>query len=196
MTVKKIRVAGFKAAHEVIPGGEASGKDLNSIDSKQIITGMAVELEHTGDWQMALEIAKDHLAEDPGYYSNVIPGEEVRRALLGIAKKVAKARAIKKIRVAGFMEDTSWEWFPSSEEFLSTTGSDRPIDGLPSQVREKLPEGIEVRSWTSDRYPSGANYELDIEITVQGEFGVSEEEFDPDAMREYDPTEEETAGLY
>ena len=143
---------------------------------------------------------------------------------------------IKKLRIAGFktagyMEDSEidWEWFPSSKEFLLAAGG-RPLDGLPSQVREILfREGMSgsshmgVRSWTSERYPSGADYEVDVEInghirpsvfssleaaglgsialkseteltldfSVEGEFGVSEEEFDPGAM-DYDPAEEET----
>ncbi len=148
---------------------------------------------------------------------------------------------IKKLRIAGFkaagyMEDSEidWAWYPSSEAFMEATGSRRPLDGLPSQVREILfHEGMTgsshmgVRSWTSERYPSGADYEVNVEIngslypkvfssleaaglgsikirsateltldfSVEGEFGVSEEEFDPDAMA-YDPLEEETSGLY
>jgi len=38
----------------------------------QLFKGIQVELEHTKDEQIAREIALDHLAEDPGYYTKLI----------------------------------------------------------------------------------------------------------------------------
>ena len=35
---------------------------------EQIIKGLKIEKEHTGDQEMALEIVKDHLVESPYYY--------------------------------------------------------------------------------------------------------------------------------
>jgi hypothetical protein len=78
-----------RAMDEQIPGGESSGMSMGDAAPDQIIAGAAVELEHTGDWRTALEIAKDHLSEDPAYYSNVIPSEEVESALSKIIKSVA-----------------------------------------------------------------------------------------------------------
>ena len=138
--------------------------------------------------------------------------------------------SVKKVRVAGFktagyMDRTEidWEWFPSSKEFLANVEG-RPVDGLPSQIRETLwmegmSGGMTVTSWTSERYPSGASYELSmgfegylnadvfsslkaagmgssiriisaeeltLDFDLEGEFGVSEEDF-------MEPMEEETA---
>lgn len=49
------------------------GASKNQPDSKynggQLMAGTAVETEHTDDLAAAKEIAKDHLSEDPKYYS-------------------------------------------------------------------------------------------------------------------------------
>jgi hypothetical protein len=53
-----------------IEGGLADDKTPDEFDPKQILLGMEVELEHTNDPREALEIAMDHLVEDPEYYGN------------------------------------------------------------------------------------------------------------------------------
>lgn len=44
--------------------------------SKQLAMGMAVEKEHTSDPEMAKEIALDHIAERPDYYTRLKKVEE------------------------------------------------------------------------------------------------------------------------
>jgi hypothetical protein len=85
---------------ERIEGGISSGKNLRDIailhtydDSKdhvdreeiekmlshlegQLAIGISVEMEHTGDELIASEIAKDHLMEDPDYYTKLKKIEE------------------------------------------------------------------------------------------------------------------------
>lgn len=80
---------------EKIPGGLSKGKTLKDIarkhaynDSKdstsddkiskmfihlkkQLVKGVKVELEHTDSIRVAMEIAKDHLFEDPDYYTKL-----------------------------------------------------------------------------------------------------------------------------
>ena len=87
-------------SQEKIEGGISSGKDLREIailhtydDSKdhvdrdaiekmlshlkkQLVIGIEVEMEHTDDPSMAAEIAKDHLTEDPDYYTKLKKIEE------------------------------------------------------------------------------------------------------------------------
>jgi hypothetical protein len=65
-----------------IPGGKGDGMDIETIASshgvqvhdliKQLEVGIAVEAEHTPDPEVAREIALDHLAEDPEYYSKLV----------------------------------------------------------------------------------------------------------------------------
>jgi hypothetical protein len=54
---------------ELIPGGKGEGKSPLEFDPDQILKGMKVELEHTDDPMIALEITLDHLTEDPEYYT-------------------------------------------------------------------------------------------------------------------------------
>lgn len=54
---------------ELIPGGKGEGKSPLEFDPEQIKLGMKVEMEHTDDPMVALEITLDHLTEDPEYYT-------------------------------------------------------------------------------------------------------------------------------
>lgn len=58
-----------KAMQESIPGGRASGRSPRKFDPYEIGLGLKAEMEHTGDPKVAVEIAMDHLAENPRYYS-------------------------------------------------------------------------------------------------------------------------------
>ena len=71
-----------RAKHEeYIPGGLASRKSLKDISVhhdvpmdallSQLKKGVKVEMEHTTDELIAIEIAKDHLMEDPIYYDKL-----------------------------------------------------------------------------------------------------------------------------
>lgn len=67
---------------EYIPGGRAAGKSLKDLAKahgvgmksleKQLKVGVAVEMEHTNSDAKAEEIAMDHLAEDPRYYTKLV----------------------------------------------------------------------------------------------------------------------------
>jgi 8-oxo-dGTP pyrophosphatase MutT (NUDIX family)/ribosomal protein S18 acetylase RimI-like enzyme len=56
---------------ELIPSGKASGRKPSEFDREQLKAGVQVEMEHTDDPRKALEIAMDHLAEDPQYYTKL-----------------------------------------------------------------------------------------------------------------------------
>ncbi len=57
-------------AGEMIQGGKGEGKSPLEFDPEQILMGMRVEMEHTEDPMIALEITIDHLTEDPEYYTS------------------------------------------------------------------------------------------------------------------------------
>lgn len=60
----------FKNLNEdYIPGGKGDNVDPDKFDPDEIIMGLKVELEHTDKFSIALEIALDHLSEDPKYYT-------------------------------------------------------------------------------------------------------------------------------
>jgi hypothetical protein len=54
---------------EMIAGGKGEGKSVNEFDPEQILMGMRVEMEHSDDPMVALEICIDHLSENPEYYT-------------------------------------------------------------------------------------------------------------------------------
>lgn len=54
-----------------LPGGKGEKLNPADVDPKELEMGMKHELEHTSDPEVAKEIALDHLAEDPHYYSRL-----------------------------------------------------------------------------------------------------------------------------
>ena len=73
MENKQIKSPGYKEFYKEngIHGGKGdflSGKD---VDPKELEMGVKVEREHTKDDTLAKEIAMDHLAEDPHYYTKL-----------------------------------------------------------------------------------------------------------------------------
>ena len=53
---------------EQLSGGLADGRTPGDFDPVELARGIEVELEHTNDRDLAMEIAMDHLIEDPKYY--------------------------------------------------------------------------------------------------------------------------------
>lgn len=60
---------GIEKCADELPGGVADGKE--GFDTSAVLKGAKVELEHTSDLEKAIEIAEDHLAEDPEYYEKL-----------------------------------------------------------------------------------------------------------------------------
>ena len=81
----KLKLEGITEA-DVVPGGLAKGLSLNDIAEKHGVSvdmmvaefkkGIAVEMEHTTDREVAKEITLDHLFEDPKYYDKLKKVEE------------------------------------------------------------------------------------------------------------------------
>jgi hypothetical protein len=67
------------AARQLEHEGRAKHAPDSDFDAKELALGIKTEREHTDDDDVAREIAKDHLKEDPHYYSKVlIPAEKKR----------------------------------------------------------------------------------------------------------------------
>jgi len=56
---------------EKLKGGLGDNKEDIEFDEFELRRGMEHELEHTDDFEIAKEIAKDHLTEDPFYYDRL-----------------------------------------------------------------------------------------------------------------------------
>jgi hypothetical protein len=60
-----------KSETEKLVGGEGDGLSPADVDAEQLAMGVRHEMEHTNDEAIAQEIALDHLAEDPKYYTKL-----------------------------------------------------------------------------------------------------------------------------
>lgn len=56
------------AFEDQLPGGMADNANILQFSKEQLVKGVEIEFEHTDDFMMALEIATDHLMENPNYY--------------------------------------------------------------------------------------------------------------------------------
>ncbi len=64
-----MKLSSIKEIRDKLQGGLAKGKPDSDFDKKELELGIRTELEHTTDRAIAKEIAKDHLTENPKYYS-------------------------------------------------------------------------------------------------------------------------------
>jgi hypothetical protein len=67
---------------DLLPGGLADRRSPSEFDPRELSAGIAVEMEHTGDAGIALEIAMDHLAEFPDYYTRLAQMERAGKESL------------------------------------------------------------------------------------------------------------------
>jgi 8-oxo-dGTP diphosphatase len=69
--------------HDRLPGGLADDKKPSDFDVDALAEGIKVELEHTSDHKLAIEIAMDHLTEDSEYYVKLKTIEKAERLVKG-----------------------------------------------------------------------------------------------------------------
>lgn len=83
--IKKSLAAVLQKFKDEIPGGLADNKQLKDFDARQIGMGKKVEAEHTDDPSKQVEIAMDHLTENPEYYDKLkeIEPEHFKKGLQG-----------------------------------------------------------------------------------------------------------------
>ena len=61
--------------HDCLPGGRADARKPTDFDQRQLAMGIRIEAEHTDNPLLAREIAMDHLAEIPDYYTRLVAME-------------------------------------------------------------------------------------------------------------------------
>tara|TARA_R110001599_G_scaffold236609_3_gene435934 strand:+ start:3848 stop:4078 length:231 start_codon:yes stop_codon:yes gene_type:complete len=66
----------FLLESDTITGGLGDKKEDSDFDKDSLEQGIKVEMEHTTDKEVAKEIAKDHLMEDPEYYTKLATIED------------------------------------------------------------------------------------------------------------------------
>ena len=82
-----------------IPGGKADKHKPSDFDAKELAMGVKIEKEHTDDPALAKEIAMDHLAEFPDYYTRLKKMEQEAEAEGGkTASRVAARYVVRACR--------------------------------------------------------------------------------------------------
>ena len=73
--MKKVVFENLNEYTKHLHGGKGDDLTREDVDFNQLEIGIAVEMEHTNDPEVAEEIALDHLAELPDYYTQLIQAE-------------------------------------------------------------------------------------------------------------------------
>jgi len=113
-----------KSAHDdQIPGGLADKKSPKDFDREKLKAGVLVEREHTSDSRVAMEIAMDHLTEDPDYYEKL---KTIEKSTLekGAPQRLMPYRGARELGPTEVDDISSW------------VGEEGEVN---SELREKLP---------------------------------------------------------
>jgi hypothetical protein len=81
MTEQEMGMGPMNMCMKMMPGKHKDVPD-EKFDSQQLAMGIEVEKEHTDHPHIAKEIAKDHLAEIPDYYTRLKKMEDEGKAAL------------------------------------------------------------------------------------------------------------------
>lgn len=122
-----------QAVSDVIPGGKGDKLPDSAVPRKNLEEGQSHELEHTGSKSVAKEIAKDHLAEDVGYYEKLEELEkqpkqppDLKKAIRWLQQELVKETVLKQAgdyNPLDMFTSTESDWRPREGAFrLMGTG--------------------------------------------------------------------------
>jgi hypothetical protein len=158
-------------AGEMIPGGKGEGKSPLEFTPDQILKGMRVEMEHTDDPMVSLEIALDHLTEDPEYYGNDEENPELM-AQANAAADVDKPESEEDDKemtnmLLGFKPHNVGDEIEGDEETEENPEPEVPAEEKPKEVAEEA--GFEEYTGNiGDRYADDDGNEFVVRDKVKG----------------------------
>jgi hypothetical protein len=167
---------------DFVEGGLADDADIEQFDPKQISMGIEVEMEHTKDPKVALEIAMDHLMELPDYYTRLEKMEKGGKEELGKSGESPEEFAADREEMEGEFADYFDDLKMADEE-----------------LKDNL-IGVDMKT-------PNASEEMDFDLNVAGEVGEkdfetkesykrfqqldSKENLTPEEQEEYDKLKKE-----
>jgi len=147
LTMFSDEAKGYKLKkEEVLKGGLADNKTLNDLAkkhkvdvntlTKELHNGIKTEMEHTTNKQKAKEIAMDHLAEDPKYYTKLKKVE---------SKEGKKPISAKDIFKQDLQNDPDYQEFKKNRQYKDDqTGELRSL-GVPSVDKDQF---VNKKKWS------------------------------------------------
>ena len=172
---------------DFIEGGIADDSDVSEFTPQQIMIGMGVEMEHTDDPKVALEIAMDHLKELPDYYTrldkmekdaeaekpeegmmdNTIEDEEMTDELLGYKPHNVNDYATEEMDYAAREKDY-WdkEYYKQDQE--KEAGEEQPPEGEKQELVDEEDAYDSYSGEIGDRYQDGEGNQFTVRDTIEG----------------------------
>ena len=182
---------------EYIPGGRAAGKSLKDLAKahgvgiksleKQLKVGVAVEMEHTNSEAKAEEIAMDHLAETPRYYTKLVrKGFVDEPKALKIHKELYEGDWFDNLRDHPANQDDpdptrEIEYTPAQQKFNTMAFMGDRMGFTLLQGKDTVGGGVWVLN--TDEVPE--DYLLTIDYTDEEGYGDVEKELDDEACLNY-----------
>lgn len=182
---------------EYIPGGRAAGKSLKDLAKahgvgiksleKQLKVGVAVEMEHTNSEAKAEEIAMDHLAENPRYYTKLVrKGFVDEPKALKIHKEIYEGDWFDNLRDHPANQDDpdptrEIEYTPAQQKFNTMAFMGDRMGFTLLQGKDTVGGGVWVLN--TDEVPE--DYLLTIDYTDEEGYGDVEKELDDEACLNY-----------
>lgn len=178
----------LKNRKDMIPGGLADKRQPNDFNSKALKKGLKVELEHTRDPNIALEIAMDHLAEDPAYYDKLAKMEkgELKEMKLKIRKKTLKENLQLEQEVVppvDFSGEPDYEGEMADSQLLK-------VHKYSKELMAMISDEMQLPAWVQSKLTKVADYMGAVKHYLEGEMQLSEEakpdylDFDKDGDKE------------
>ena len=95
----------YKHADDILPGGIGDEYNVSDFPKKEMAKGVKTESEHTTNPAIAADISKDHLVEDPKYYTKLEKVE--KKSVYSIADGIAKARNKRAADIASLIREAT-----------------------------------------------------------------------------------------
>lgn len=95
----------IKTSDDILPGGIGDKYNVSDFPKKEMAKGVKTESEHTTNPAIAADITKDHLVEDPKYYTKLEKVE--KKSAYSIADGIAKARNKRAADIASLIREAT-----------------------------------------------------------------------------------------
>lgn len=166
--------------NNILAGGLGDNENIGQFDPKQILMGLEVEMEHTTNPKIALEIAMDHLTEIPDYYTHLNKME--REAGVDDAQNDAETDAVNpeteiENQLLGFESKNIGDQLEEDDYTGSIGDRYQDVDGNELTVSNKIDNGVTLKGENGEKEVPTDNLDLIKKINEypEGKLVITEE---------------------